>query len=120
MQRKCEICQIEHATIITKVSGYDGSEKQIKVRIVRDHNHETGYIRGALCDNCNISLGMYEFRARQKEEGKKVKKLKKKYRDWRVEYQSAIDVYLAKPSSNILYVDYWKINEDNKQGCRGI
>ncbi len=29
-------------------------------RLVRDHNHETGYIRGGICNPCNGKLGLLE------------------------------------------------------------
>lgn len=29
-----------------------------KGRIVLDHNHQTGFFRGWLCSNCNLSLGL--------------------------------------------------------------
>lgn len=28
--------------------------------LVRDHNHQTGYIRGAICNPCNGKLGLLE------------------------------------------------------------
>lgn len=33
-------------------------------RLVRDHNHKTGFIRGWLCDDCNQKLGTYESKNR--------------------------------------------------------
>ena len=44
---KCMICYL--------------TEKETKTnRLVRDHNHKTGMIRGWLCDPCNGRLGAYE------------------------------------------------------------
>ena len=40
-KRKCEFC---------------GSTKKVVV----DHSHETGYLRGELCTKCNLSLGQIE------------------------------------------------------------
>ena len=42
----CAICLV--------VTGSDGK------RLSVDHNHETGEVRGLLCDNCNTGLGMFK------------------------------------------------------------
>lgn len=42
----CEICK-KHISQLSK-------------RLVVDHNHQTGALRGLLCNNCNSILGMAE------------------------------------------------------------
>ena len=48
-----------HVTVFCNICG-KLKEETDKKRLVRDHNHKTGYIRGVLCDNCNQNLGVYE------------------------------------------------------------
>lgn len=43
---KCAICYVEPAP-------YNGHKRGFHV----DHDHETGYVRGLLCGNCNSALG---------------------------------------------------------------
>ena len=62
---KCEVCGRE-------------------ARLVYDHNHETGFVRGRLCGGCNTAIGML---------GDSIEGL-----------QRAV-TYLARPESDLLYVD---------------
>jgi len=36
----------------------DATDKKSKVAV--DHNHETGEVRGILCQNCNTGIGMFD------------------------------------------------------------
>ena len=58
-------------------------------RMVRDHNHVNGMIRGILCDQCNSWIGVYEYNIRENaDEGKK------RYKDWLSKYRVIIIAYL--------------------------
>lgn len=48
-QGLCKICNTE---------GFVMDEKRHKMRLVVDHCHSTGFIRGLLCHNCNRALGL--------------------------------------------------------------
>lgn len=43
---KCEICGV--------------TEHQLGYRLVVDHCHGSGHIRGLLCQNCNRGVGMFK------------------------------------------------------------
>lgn len=49
-QGLCSICGTE---------GFVMDEKRHKMKLVVDHCHETGAIRGLLCHNCNRALGLF-------------------------------------------------------------
>ena len=42
MYKKCSICN------------------RNAVRLVQDHDHDTGFLRGKICDHCNLGLGHYK------------------------------------------------------------
>lgn len=53
----CEICgNSEKANTVSKSK----KSKSVVNKLSRDHNHETGNFRGALCYSCNVKLGWYE------------------------------------------------------------
>jgi len=84
----CEICGVKASN---------------EVRLVRDHDHNTGFIRGFLCDPCNGRLGTYEHRK------VKPRKAKGRYREWLEKYQTVVDDYLSKEPSGKQYKK--RINE---------
>lgn len=67
---------LEHYNVMVKVqegrcaicgkpeSRIDNRSKKVKSLVV-DHNHDTGAIRGLLCDLCNRLLGAYEKRRKE-------------------------------------------------------
>ena len=61
-----------------------------KERLVRDHCHDSGFIRGILCDLCNTYLGLLES------DGKRDFPWKGKHRKWlRKVGRENIDEYLS-------------------------
>jgi hypothetical protein len=69
-------------------------------RLVRDHNHSTGMIRGMLCNHCNCWLGVYEANLnRERQRGKS------KYKVWVIKYESIIKSYLAQ-DKGIIFRSY--------------
>lgn len=83
--RVCEIC--------------DKTETP-KRRLVRDHDHRTGMIRGLLCDLCNSWLGVYEANTRRERQ-----RGKSRYRRWATTYRDAIVAHLRK-NTGVVYVNY--------------
>ena len=82
-QKKCEICGTQ------------------KARLVRDHNHKTGELRGILCEYCNSRLGSYEY----------VKSMNYVFRKpimkfWIKKYGESVEAYLSKPSLGIVWYKY--------------
>ena len=58
-------------------------------RVVRDHNHQTGMIRGMLCERRNCWLGIYESNnQREKQRGRR------RYREWATTFATVIERYL--------------------------
>jgi hypothetical protein len=49
---------IEEVKAYTKAYEDDGDV--YLVRLVRDHNHVTGQVRGWICTGCNVRVGHYE------------------------------------------------------------
>lgn len=36
------------------------NQSELNIRMIVDHNHQTGEIRGLLCSTCNVRVGWYE------------------------------------------------------------
>jgi hypothetical protein len=62
-------------------------------RLVADHNHQTGMVRGPLCDLCNAYIGIFEsiLKGAQKE-------LNQRYRLWTEKYHDKIIEQLSRDS----------------------
>lgn len=94
-------------TRVCNICGKLPEETETK-RLVRDHNHKTGYIRGLLCDPCNGRLGTYE--STNSFIGKYRKK--KSYRIWLTLYYNRI-IYHLSCNTGVLY-SYNNREKENK------
>lgn len=74
METSCQICY-----------GEEGDP-----RLVRDHDHATGFIRGTLCDKCNVYLGVIESR---------ITRRKPKHKRWYAKYQGQIELHLRRQTA---------------------
>ncbi len=81
MEKVCEIC---------------GRTENCGFRLVRDHDHKTGFVRGILCDPCNARVGHYET-------GMVLSRFKATYVAWLEKYRATLLAYLSKPSTQDIY-----------------
>lgn len=60
--RKYGITADEYDEMLSKQSGGCGICGRTfgRIRLAVDHDHKTGKIRGILCENCNMGLGMFK------------------------------------------------------------
>jgi len=52
-----EVLLIKQNNVCAICSASTGSNNK---RLAVDHNHQTGVVRGLLCDDCNIGLGKFK------------------------------------------------------------
>jgi|SRR5579859_2942740 len=82
----------KRVTIFCNICGRLPYETESK-RLVRDHNHQTGIIRGILCDDCNSLLGILESIKHMAEQIVKARN-SKKYKRWFKMYKDRISYHL--------------------------
>lgn len=68
-------------------------------RLVRDHSHATGLIRGILCDLCNNYIGVYES---LKVWAENTKRKNKRYKIWLNRFYYRI-IYHLTCNTDIMY-----------------
>jgi len=83
---KCAICKVA-----------DG-----EATLVRDHDHETGFIRGILCDLCNSWLGVHESNIKRARLGRKLRG-RRRFIEWLAKYKTTIDQYLKTAHTGYRY-----------------
>ena len=92
LMKSCQICGVEGTIRHPQKSGFG-------TPLVRDHDHKTGYIRGALCQRCNSWLGILENHYDWY-----IKRLgRAKWRQWVRDYASEIYRHL-RTNTGIRYV----------------
>lgn len=89
-KNNCNICNVTAAKSSTK-------------RLVWDHDHDTGFIRGVLCDLCNCWLPFYEF-IKKYEFMNAEKVYGRTCAYWMVAYKDKIEIHLSS-NTGILYSD---------------
>jgi hypothetical protein len=65
-QKKYGISRAQYDTLLAKQDGKCAlcrCPPKLGKKLVVDHNHKTGMVRGLLCDGCNRALGLVEARS---------------------------------------------------------
>lgn len=96
LETSCSIC------------GVTAKESETK-RLVRDHNHTTGMIRGLLCDKCNNYVGLLEHDNPRR-------KLKRRYLQWLALFWFRIIAHLNRNTGK----NYGRSRRDKWAGAREL
>lgn len=94
------------------ICGYEAWQTRLK-RLVRDHNHATGMIRGPLCDDCNQLLGIYEHRHKFRLSNLSVGR-QAEYKNWSTHYKAEIEAHLLKDTGVKYYVRHRRSGTETK------